>query len=147
MSYSLQIMEFPRHKQRFHLRSSQFNPRSHRKRKSNAIDQKGRGARAPGQPIRKRITSSRERQQYLSQMRAAYMGVEDEGRLLILGMVMLGLLSMFLSHFPLYRIEKHLLIPRHPMDSRYVDFGFTGNPKFVYCLPLPLPAAFCFDFA
>ncbi|CAH1432209.1 unnamed protein product [Lactuca virosa] len=39
MWYSLQIMEFPRHKQRFHLRSSQFNQIDHRKRKSNAIDQ------------------------------------------------------------------------------------------------------------
>lgn len=49
------------------------------------------------------MTSSRERQQYLSRLRAVGVGVEDEdeGRLLILGMVMLGLLSMFLSHFPL----------------------------------------------
>ncbi|CAH1422189.1 unnamed protein product [Lactuca virosa] len=39
MLYSLQIMEFPRHKQRFHLHSSQFNQIDHRKRKSNAIDQ------------------------------------------------------------------------------------------------------------
>lgn len=62
------------------------------------MEDRGRGANAPKQPIKKRITSSRERQQYLSRIMVA--GVEDEDRLM-LGIAMLGLLSMFLSHFPL----------------------------------------------
>lgn len=77
------------------------------------IDDSGRGARAPRQPMRKRMTSSLERQQNLSRMEAVVK--DEEGRLVLDALMLLLLLeaSRFLSHFPLYRTENRLLMPFH----------------------------------
>jgi len=65
------------------------------------MEERGSGARAPRHPMRKRMTSSLERQQNLSGLEVPE---DEEGRLgLIVRLLLLLLLdvSAFLSHLPL----------------------------------------------
>lgn len=77
------------------------------------MEESGRGANAPRQPIRKRMTSSLDRQQNFPWMEVVAVVEDAEGRLMLLVAELVLELSRFLSHFPLYRIENRLLIPFH----------------------------------
>jgi hypothetical protein len=65
------------------------------------MDERGSGARAPRHPMRKRMTSSLERQQNLLRLEVPE---DEEGRLVFMVRLLLLLLldaSAFLSHLPL----------------------------------------------
>lgn len=91
------------------------------------IEDRGRGAKAPRQPMRKRSTSSLERQQNLSCIEE----VEDDAGRLVVAKVFVLLPpdgSAFLSHFPLYRIEKRLLIP---LQTELLGTRSRFTPSFI----------------
>ena len=79
---------------------------------TESMEERGSGARAPRQPIRKQITSSLDRQQNLSLI----MVVEVDGRAFARELILLlPELSVFFSHLPLYKMENRLLMPLHPI--------------------------------